>query len=139
MYVNGAYRCGRHIAPHTITYSTSTDYLFIHAFGEVGMNFALSKHQPFWLFLSSMEVFTMLYDNIYMLGDLFHRFLLDHPDIQEGSVAGPDVDLIQRFEDWLERETHVADLTHKATLLQMVSTYEALVDMRDTLTTSTGL
>jgi len=81
----------------------------------------------------------MLYDNIYILSDIFHRFLLDHPDIQEDSVTGSDMDLMQRFEDWLDREPEVTDLTHKATLLQLVSSYEALVEMRDTLTTSTGL
>jgi hypothetical protein len=81
----------------------------------------------------------MLYDNIYILSDIFHRFLLDHPDIQDDPVPGTDVDLMQRFEDWLERETDVTDLSHKATLLQLVSSYEALVEMRDTLTTSTGL
>jgi hypothetical protein len=81
----------------------------------------------------------MLYDNIYILSDIFHRFLLDHPDLQEQAVPGTDVDLVQRFEDWLERETDVTDLSHKATLLQLVSSYEALVEMRDTLTTSTGL
>jgi hypothetical protein len=86
-----------------------------------------------------MGVFIMLYDNVYMLSDLFHRFLLEDPDIQEGSAADPDMDFMQRFEDWLERETQVTDPTHKATLLQLVSAYEALVDMRDTLTTSTGL
>jgi hypothetical protein len=81
----------------------------------------------------------MLYDNIYILSDIFHRFLLDHPAIQEKAVPGTDVDFVQRFEDWLERETNVTDLSHKATLLQLVSSYEALVEMRDTLTTSTGL
>lgn len=81
----------------------------------------------------------MLYDNIYILSDIFHRFLLDHPDLQEGAGAGTEVDLVQRFEDWLERETDVTDLSHKATLLQLVSSYEALVEMRDTLATSTGL
>jgi hypothetical protein len=81
----------------------------------------------------------MLYDNIYILSDIFHRFLLDHPDLQEKAVPDTDVDLVQRFEDWLERETDVTDLSHKTTLLQLVSSYEALVELRDTLTTSTGL
>jgi len=81
----------------------------------------------------------MLYDNIYILSDIFHHFLLDHPDLQDDTVTGIEVDLLQRFEDWLERETDVTDLTHKATLLQMVSSYEALVEMRDMLTLSTDL
>lgn len=81
----------------------------------------------------------MLYDNASLLGDLFHHFLLDHPDIQEDAFADTDIDLTKRFEEWLEHETDVTDLSHKATLLQMVSAYEAIVEMRDTLTTSTGL
>ena len=81
----------------------------------------------------------MLYDNIYILSDIFHRFLMDHPDLQDDTASGTEVDFLQRFEDWLERETDVTDLSHKATLLQMVSSYEALVEMRDTLTVSTGL
>ncbi len=55
------------------------------------------------------------------------------------SVTEVEADLMQRFEEWLERETEVTDLSHKATLLQLLSSYEALVDMRDTMTTSTGL
>jgi hypothetical protein len=86
-----------------------------------------------------MGVQTMLYDNIYILSDIFHHFLLDHPALQDGAVTGTEVDLIQCFEDWLERETDVTDLSHKATLLQMVSSYEALAEMRDTLTLSTDL
>lgn len=83
----------------------------------------------------------MLYDNIYILSDIFHRFLLDHPDIQDDTAIGTEVDLMQQFEDWLERETDVdvTDLSLQATLLQMLSSYEALVEMRDTSTTSTGL
>jgi hypothetical protein len=81
----------------------------------------------------------MFYDNVYILGDLFHRFLLDNPHLQERSEADPKVDFTQQLEDWLERETHVTDLTHKATLLQLASSYEALVEMRDMMTTSTGL
>lgn len=81
----------------------------------------------------------MLYDNIYILSDIFHRFLIDHPDIQDDTAIGTEVDFMQRFEDWLERETDVTDLSHKATLLQMVSSYEALVEMRDMSTVSMGL
>ncbi|ETW95283.1 MAG: hypothetical protein ETSY1_31245 [Candidatus Entotheonella factor] len=81
----------------------------------------------------------MLYDNVYILSDIFHRFLLDHPELQEGADAATEVDLMQRFEDWLDCETDVTDLSHKATLLQLVSSYEALMEVRDTLTTSTGL
>ena len=81
----------------------------------------------------------MFYDNIYMLSDIFHRFLLDHPDLQDDAVTGTEVDLMQRFEDWLERETKVTDLSHKATLLQMVSSYEALVELRDTATVTPSL
>ena len=80
----------------------------------------------------------MFYDNIYVLSDIFHRFLLDHPDIQD-HVTGDEGDFIQRFEDWLERETNVTDLSHKATLLQMVSSYEALVELRDSVSLSTSL
>ncbi len=81
----------------------------------------------------------MLYDNVSVLGDLFHYFLMDHPEIQDCSEAGADIDIAQRFEAWLERETDITDLSHKATLLQLVSSYEAMVEMRDSLMTSTGL
>lgn len=82
----------------------------------------------------------MFYDNVYVLGELFHHFLLDNPDLQEdGRMTDADANLQQRLEDWLERETHVTDLSHKATLLQLASAYEAMVEMRDTMTTSTGL
>jgi hypothetical protein len=81
----------------------------------------------------------MLYDNVYILSDIFHRFLLDHPHMQDVSMQGTELDVMQEFEDWLERETDITDLSHKATLLQLVSSYEALAEMRDTLTTSTGL
>ena len=81
----------------------------------------------------------MLYDNVYMLSEIFHRFLLDHPGLQEGSVAESKADFTQQFEDWLERETEVTDLSHKVTLLQLVSGYEELLDMRDVLTIPTGL
>jgi hypothetical protein len=46
---------------------------------------------------------------------------------------------VQRLEEWLERETDITDLSHKPTLLQLASSYEAIVDMRATFTTSTGL
>lgn len=82
----------------------------------------------------------MFYDNVYVLGDLFHRFLLDHPGIQaDSSAVDSRVDLSLRLEEWLERETNVTDLSHKATMMQLASSYEALVELRDTLTTSTGL
>jgi hypothetical protein len=82
----------------------------------------------------------MVYDNVYLLGELFHHFILDHPDLQEdGRLTDADADLQQRLEEWLERETRVTDLSHKATLLQLASAYEAMVEMRHTMTTSTGL
>ena len=82
---------------------------------------------------------TMFYDNIYILSDIFHRFLLDHPEVQDDVESGAEVDLMACFEDWLERETDIADLSHKAMLLQLASSYEALVELRDTVMTSTGL
>ena len=82
----------------------------------------------------------MFYDNVYVLGELFHHFLLDNPDIQEdGCATDAGANVPQRLEEWLERETSVTDLSHKATLLQLASSYEAIVEMRDTMTTSTGL
>jgi len=81
----------------------------------------------------------MFYDNIYILSDIFHRFLLDHPEIQDDAVSATEGDFMQRFEDWLERETDITDLSHKATLLQLASSYEALVELRDTVMTSTSL
>jgi hypothetical protein len=80
----------------------------------------------------------MFYDNVYVLGDLFHRFLLDNPDIQSATVYDPTADLSQRLEEWLDRETDITDLSHKATLLQLASSYEAMLDLRHTVT-STGL
>ncbi len=82
----------------------------------------------------------MLYDNVYVLGELFHHFLLENPDIQVGTlVDGSKADITQRLETWLESETQVTDLTHKATLLQLASSYDALVELRETVTTSMGL
>ncbi len=82
----------------------------------------------------------MLYDNVYVLGELFHHFLLENPDIQAGTSADDsNADITQRLETWLESETQVTDLTHKTTLLQLASSYDALVELRDTLTVSSGL
>ena len=82
----------------------------------------------------------MLYDNVYILGELFHHFLLENPDIQAGTpVDDSKADITQRLETWLENETQVTDLTHKATLLQLASSHEALVELRDTPTVSSGL
>lgn len=81
----------------------------------------------------------MFYDNVYVLSDLFHRFLLDNPDLQRAPSVDKTPDFVQRLEAWLERETDITDLSHKATLLQLASTYEAIVDMHNTMTTSTGL
>ncbi len=82
----------------------------------------------------------MFYDNVYVLGDLFHRFLLENPDIQEdGFARDSNIDLNQALEGWLEHEAHVTDLSHKALMLQLASSYEAMVELRDTVTTSIGL
>lgn len=82
----------------------------------------------------------MFYDNVYVLGDLFHRFLLDHPEFQKDGFAGDSgVDLSLTLEEWMDRETHVTDVSHKATMMQLASSYEAIVELRDTVTTSTGL
>ena len=82
----------------------------------------------------------MFYDSVYVLSDLFHRFLLDNPDIQEdGFMADSVADVNQRLEEWLERETNVTDWSHKATLMQLASSYEGMLELRDTLVTSTGL
>ncbi len=81
----------------------------------------------------------MFYDNVYVLNDLFHRFLLEHPDLQRLSSCDETPDFVQRLEEWLEHETDIIDLSHKTTLLQLASSYEAIVDMRDTATTSIGL
>jgi hypothetical protein len=81
----------------------------------------------------------MFYDNVYVLSDLFYRFLLENPDLRHNPSYGKTPDFVQRLEEWLERETNLTDLAHKATLLQLASSYEAIVDMRDTTTTSIGL
>lgn len=81
----------------------------------------------------------MFYDNIYVLSDLFYRFLLDNPDIQRARSFEATPDFVQRLEEWLERETDITDLSHKSTLLQLASSYEAIVELHDTLTTSSGL
>jgi hypothetical protein len=92
----------------------------------------------------------MLYDNIYVLGDLFQRFLLEHPDVLRGGAPssasardmapdGTDATLSQQLMAWLETETTMTDPSHQATLLQLAYAYEALVEMRDTSTTSVGL
>ena len=82
----------------------------------------------------------MFYDNAYVLGELFHHFLLDNPDIQEdGFATDSQLDLNLRLDDWLERQTHVIHPSHKATMMQLAASYEAIVELRDTLTTSTGL
>jgi len=81
----------------------------------------------------------MFYDNVYVLSDLFHRFLLDNPDLQRASSVDKTPDFVQRLEAWLEGETDITDLSHKTTLLQLASAYEAIVDMRDSMTTSIGL
>jgi hypothetical protein len=81
----------------------------------------------------------MFYDNVYVLSDLFHRFLLDNPDLQRAPSGDKTPDFVQRLEAWLESETDITDLSHKTTLLQLASSYEAIVDMRDSMTTSIGL
>ncbi len=82
----------------------------------------------------------MFYDSVYVLGDLFHRFLLEHPEIQEdGFSRGAEMDLSRSFEEWVDRETEIDDFSHQATMMQLASSYEAIVELRDTLTTSTGL
>jgi hypothetical protein len=92
----------------------------------------------------------MLYDHVYVLGDLFQRFLLEHPDVLRGGAPssasaldvshdGPNGTLSQQLMAWLETETTMTDPSHQATLLQLAYTYEALVEMRDTSTTSVGL
>ncbi len=74
-----------------------------------------------------------------MLSNLFYRFLLENPDLQQTTSYDETPDFVQRLEEWLARETDITDLSHKATLLQLASSYEAIVDMRDTTTTSVGL
>jgi hypothetical protein len=81
----------------------------------------------------------MFYDNVYVLGDLFYRFLLENPDLQDGPSYDERPDFVQRLEEWLEREACVTDLAHKTTLLQLASCYEAMLELQDTFTTSTGL
>jgi len=81
----------------------------------------------------------MFYDNVYVLSDFFYRFLLENPDLQHASSYDERPDFIPRLEEWLERETSITDLAHKTTLLQLASCYEALIELRDTFTTSTGL
>lgn len=81
----------------------------------------------------------MFYDNVYVLSDVFYRFLWDNPDIQHAPSDDETPDFVQRLEEWLERETDITDLSHKTTLLQLASSYDASVDMRATFTTSTGL
>jgi hypothetical protein len=81
----------------------------------------------------------MFYDNVYVLGDLFYRFLLENPDLQDGPSYDERPDFVQRLEEWLEREACITDLAHKTTLLQLASCYEAMLELQDTFTTSTGL
>jgi hypothetical protein len=81
----------------------------------------------------------MFYDNVYVLSDLFYRFLLENPDLQNAVSCDDRPDFVQRLEEWLEREACITDLAHKTTLLQLASCYEAMAELRDTSTTSTGL
>jgi hypothetical protein len=92
----------------------------------------------------------MLYDNVYVLSDLFQRFLHEHPELLQGGAPwtmssldapgdGTDAMLSQRLMTWLETETTITDPSHQATLLQLAYVYEALVEMRDTSTTSVEL
>jgi len=80
----------------------------------------------------------MLYDNVYVLSDCFYRFLLDNPDLQRLSSYSETPSFTQRLEGWLEHATDITDLSHKDMLLQLASTYEAIVDVRDTPTFSAG-
>ena len=81
----------------------------------------------------------MFYDNVYVLSDLFYRFLLENPDLQDRPLSGERPDFVQRLEEWLEREACITDLAHKTTMLQLASCYEAMLELQDTFTTSTGL
>ncbi len=93
----------------------------------------------------------MIYENSTYPGDMFLHFLLDNPDILQNTSAlttctvdvfddddNTAATLSQRLEEWLERETHIVDPTHRVMLLQLATSYEAIAEMRDTLTTFTG-
>ena len=83
----------------------------------------------------------MLYDNIYFLGHIFQMFLqdtskrLDHRgDVLsrgDASCASADVTLGRRLLEWLDRRNIVMDVAHKATLLQIANSCEALTSTCD--------
>jgi hypothetical protein len=85
----------------------------------------------------------MLYDNVRYLGDVFHHFLLENPELFHDRWIGPSVSqqvtvqsaegpLRQRLQTWLDTATTLTDPTHRATLLQLADTYEALLQLPDT-------
>jgi hypothetical protein len=88
----------------------------------------------------------MLYDNLYSLGHIFQIFLqdtsarLDHDeDIRASgyaSCAGADITLGSRLLEWLERRNIVMDVAHKATLLQIASSFASLTSTYDDCQTS---
>jgi len=41
----------------------------------------------------------MFYDNVYVLSDLFYRFLLDNPDLQKAQSYDERPDFVQRLEE----------------------------------------
>lgn len=78
----------------------------------------------------------MLYDNIYSLGHIFQMFLQDTPEsldhggdvLSSGDTlcAGADVTLGSRLLEWLDRQNIGMNVAHKAILLQIANTFEAL-------------
>ena len=87
------------------------------------------------------EEAVMFYDNLYALGHIFQIFLQDTPErldhgedvlaSDDASYAGADVTLGSRLLAWLDRQNIVLDVGHKATLLQIASTHEALTSTCD--------
>ena len=75
----------------------------------------------------------MVYDNVYILGQVWQRFLRDQPDVLHGlgdtlygedpGGAGASEALLGRFEHWLDAQGWVRAIAHRATLLQVAKTF----------------
>jgi len=78
----------------------------------------------------------MLYDSTFYLGYIFQAFLHDTPEVMAhicillsddgASCADGEVRLGSRLLAWLERQSFVMDVAHRATLLEIANDFEAL-------------
>ena len=78
----------------------------------------------------------MLYDSTFYLGYIFQVFLHDTPEVMAhvctvlscdgASYADGEVRLGSRLLAWLERQSFVMDVAHRATLLEIANDFEAL-------------